>query len=419
MGNCISSYWGKWALCVRNNEISARSWSPTGFDVRSLLSQSLSEQPSTEPSSSQQLPTEQAVPEEPRKAPQNLDTLPAEIFDMIASYLDQNELYSLYLVSQRVGRLAYSSILASLHAKKHTGLTPREIENIHTLAIDPTINHLPRSLHVTVPYIGHSAARKVSWGRLSYDRKALHELPEMKALRQDLNRLVNCKEFHFTLTRAGSTLENKVMYIEDALYAVLAENTIPVEKLILDSRVVKSRTNEKSIMHPNLARVWRRLKSLKITESPSLDFSRGTALSHILQHAPELRSLSLHSLADIPARRSKIFKLASSANIRTNRLEKLRLSYLTVEPEDLIMWLTRFNSTLRILDLHSIGLAHGSWVNVVQHILDSCPNLQKVVVDYPWVSEWNRRAWDSFECSGLDMRIKLEQFKQSATAAKI
>ena len=83
------------------------------------------------------------------------------------------------------------------------------------------------------------------------------------------------------------------------------------------------------------------------------------------------------------------------------------------------MWLTRFNSTLRILDLQSIGLAHGSWVNVVQHILDSCPNLQKVVVDYPWVSEWNRRAWDKFECSGPDIRIKLEQFKQSATEAKI
>ncbi|OJI83889.1 hypothetical protein ASPTUDRAFT_122402 [Aspergillus tubingensis CBS 134.48] len=419
MGNCVSSSWGKWALCVQDSATSARSWSSTDFSVRSLLSQSLPEQPSTEPSSPEQETAEQAVLEEPRKASQNLDTLPAELFDMIASYLDRDGLYSLYLVSQRVSKLAYPSILASLHARKHTGLTPIEIENIHTLAIDPTINHLPRSLHVTVPYIGYSAARKVSWGRLSYDRKALHELPEMKALRQDLNRLVNCKEFHFTLTRAESTLENKIMYIEDALYAVLAENTVPVEKLILDSRVVKSRANEKSMMHPNLARVWRRLKSLKITESPSLDFSRGTALSHILQHAPELRSLSLHSLADTPARRSTIFKLASSANIRTNRLEKLRLSYLTVEPEDLIMWLTRFNSTLRILDLQSIGLAHGSWVNVVQHILDSCPNLQKVVVDYPWVSEWNRRAWDKFECSGPDIRIKLEQFKQSATEAKI
>lgn len=419
MGNCVSSSRGKWALCVQDSATSARSWSSTDFSVRSLLSQSLPEQPSTEPSSPEQETAEQAVLEEPQKASQNLDTLPAELFDMIASYLDRDGLYSLYLVSQRVSKLAYPSILASLHARKHTGLTPIEIENIHTLAIDPTINHLPRSLHVTVPYIGYSAARKVSWGRLSYDRKALHELPEMKALRQDLNRLVNCKEFHFTLTRAGSTLENKIMYIEDALYAVLAENTVPVEKLILDSRVVKSRANEKSMMHPNLARVWRRLKSLKITESPSLDFSRGTALSHILQHAPELRSLSLHSLADTPARRSTIFKLASSANIRTNRLEKLRLSYLTVEPEDLIMWLTRFNSTLRILDLQSIGLAHGSWANVVQHILDSCPNLQKVVVDYPWVSEWNRRAWDKFECSGPDIRIKLEQFKQSATEAKI
>ncbi|GKZ28788.1 hypothetical protein AbraIFM66950_000585 [Aspergillus brasiliensis] len=419
MGNCISSYWGKWALCIPNNETSARSWSPTGFSVRSLLSQSLSERPSIEPSPTEQPTTEQAVADELPKAPRNLDTLPAEIFDMIAGYLDQNELCSLYLVSQRVNKLTYSSILASLHAKKHTGLTPKEIETIHTLATDPTINHLPRSLHVSVPYIGHSAARRVSWGRLSYSRTALHELPEMKALRQDLNRLVNCKEFHFTLTRARSTLGNKVMYIEDALYAVLAENTVPVERLILDSRVVKSRANEKSMMHPNLVRVWRRLKSLKITESPSLDFSRGTALSHILQHAPELRSLSLHSLADTPVRRSTIFRLASSANIGTNRLEKLRLTYLTVAPEDLIMWLTRFNSTLRILDLHSVGLAHGSWVNVVQHILDSCPNLQKVVVDYPWVSEWNRRAWERFECSGPDIRIKLEQFKQRATEANL
>ena len=337
-------------------------------------------------------------------------------------HLDRADYHILYCCSEDMADLVKPWIRASLSARQHIGQVSSENKYMHMLATNPDTNHLPTSLHVTVPYIGDSAAHKVSEGRLSYDPEALHSTSEMGALRRDLNDLVNCKEFRFTLVRTNQRtnpeLSNKVLYIEDALYAVLADSTARVEKLTLDSRVVKSWGCGKSTMHESLDKAWTNLKSLKVTEALSSDFSKGTAISHILQHAPELRSLSLNSLADDPKHRSKIFSLASSANIKTNCLESLVLAYLTVELEDLIMWLTRFGSTLKTLELRSVRLAHGSWTDVIQNIQDKCTNLQKVVVQYPQGAARRGPLMD-VRCSGSDFHPKLERFKRRVAKAGI
>ncbi|PYI05895.1 hypothetical protein BO78DRAFT_407878 [Aspergillus sclerotiicarbonarius CBS 121057] len=367
--------------------------------------------------------TRRADAKKPRKAPGHLDRLPSEVFNNIARYLDRTDYHSLYCCSEKMADLVKPWIRASLSARQHIGQTHSENEYMHMLATNPDTVHLPTSLHVMVPYIGDSAAHKVSEGRLSYDPEALHQAPEMGALRRDLNDLVNCKEFRFTLVRADQNAEpklnNQVLYIEDALHAVLADSTAQVEKLTLDSRVVKSWECGKSAMHESLDKAWSHLKSLKVTEALSSDFSKGTALSHILQHAPELQSLSLNSLADDPKHRSKIFSLASSASIKTNRLERLVLAYLNVELEDLIMWLTRFGSTLRTLELRSVRLAHGSWVDVIQNIQDKCTNLQKVVVQYPQGADRSRGSLMDIRCSGSEIRSKLERLKRSVVKAGI
>ncbi|RAK99755.1 uncharacterized protein BO80DRAFT_494480 [Aspergillus ibericus CBS 121593] len=361
--------------------------------------------------------------EQPPQTPGHLDRLPPEVFNNIARYLDRTDYHSLYCCSEKMAELVKPWIRASLSARQHIGQTSSENEYMHMLATNPDTAYLPTSLHVMVPYVGDNAAHRVSEGRLSYDPEALHRTPQMGALRQDLKDLVNCKELRFTFVRADQRadpkLNNKALYIEDALYAVLADSTAQVEKLTLDSRVVKSWECGKSSMHKSLDKAWTHLKSLKVTEALSSDFSKGTALSHILQHAPELRSLSLNSLADDPKQRSKIFNLASSASIKTNKLERLVLAYLTVELEDLLMWLTRFGSTLRTLELRSVRLAHGSWVDAIQNIQDKCTDLQKVIVQHPQGSDRSREPLIDARCSGPEIRSGLERLKRRAVKAGI
>ncbi|PWY87805.1 hypothetical protein BO94DRAFT_545992 [Aspergillus sclerotioniger CBS 115572] len=357
----------------------------------------------------------------PRKTHAPLERLPPTVFYRIARYLDQADYNSLYCCSEEMAGLAKPCICASLPAGLQIGQNSSENEIMHMLATNPETNHLPMSLHVILPYIGDKDARNVSEGGLSYDPEALHSTPEMGTVRRDLNNLVNCKDLHFTLARAdqstGLKSNNKVLYIEDALYAVLADTPARVEKLTLDSRVVKSWECGKSAMHESLDKAWSNLKSLEVRETLSSDFSKGTAISHILQHAPELQSLSLNSLA-ADSKRSKIFRVASSASIKTNRLESLVLADLAVKPEDLTMWLTRFGSTLKTLELYSVLLADGSWKDVIQTIQDKCTNLQKVVVQYPQGAA-QRGPFLDVTCSGSDLHSKLEQFKGSVAEAGI
>lgn len=295
-------------------------------------------------------------------------TLPVELIELIAEFLDSNGLLGLRLTCRELNKKTFDYLTHRLFSRIWTDFSEHSLARINAFCQHP--RHYVQGLAIVLHSgIGHGLRwNRHPWGPLS----APMEMGPLRCLRDNLfNSLTNCRSFYVYCEYPEGQPGFDRMTVTDALavfFALAVDAKVPVSSFHLIYATKTSRTALDMRRLPKLLYrqpafkiAWANLQNLKLELYLTRD-SFGFLLELVLS-APNLQTLALnlgqHSLLVCEF----MHELAEAGTL--SELQEICLSKTLVSAPDLIKILSGTRKTLTALALRRVVLtADDVWSSV-------------------------------------------------------
>ncbi|PWY66275.1 hypothetical protein BO83DRAFT_401630 [Aspergillus eucalypticola CBS 122712] len=312
-----------------------------------------------------------------------------ELWWEVVTYLTKKEWLTLRLISKEVERkifpLVYKLMLPRL-PRLNTNLSRENIQKVHTIASNPDLCHIPRTMQVAYPWRNSCLGKEFNAD--SHFKQLCSKLPEIHTLINDLKySLTNCRSFEMHLDVSLFQLRAESEYI-NILLELLAEADINPEQLTF---FVPSEDRIRSGTYPffpqiiephNMIRSWTNLHTLTIVDVyPEACYaSVESAVCQTFKKAPCLERLVCQAF-DHPRQYGNVLLPLSKAG-PFPRLKHLALYSVAVHSED-VLRLLKVNGQYLV----SVGFFR-CWSNSPEHweallllMKDYMPRLNSFTLD--------------------------------------
>ncbi|RAH58160.1 hypothetical protein BO85DRAFT_459327 [Aspergillus piperis CBS 112811] len=298
-----------------------------------------------------------------------VEKLLPELWWEVIIYLTKKELLTLQLIFKEVERrifpLFFRLMLPRL-PRLYTNLSRENIQYNHTIASNPDLCQIPRTMRVAYPWRGSCLGEQFNAD--SHFMQLCSKLPEIHTLINDLKySFTNCRSFEIHLDVSLVQLQAESEYI-NILLKMLAEADINPEQLTFfvpseDKCHIRWGTDPffPQIIEPhNMIRSWTNLHTLKIVDfyAGACYDSVGSAVCQILKKAPCLERL-IHESFECPRQNGSVLLHLSKAG-PFPRLKHLEFHSAAVYSENVLGFL-RVNGQYLV----SVGFFH-CWSNSLE-----------------------------------------------------
>ncbi|KAJ5209340.1 hypothetical protein N7449_003719 [Penicillium cf. viridicatum] len=319
-------------------------------------------------------------------------SLPVELVELIAGFLDADGLLALRLVCRGLQRKTFHHFAQRFFSSIKTDLSGESLHRINALSqnvsLRPYVNGLAFMLQ-------NGVGRGLVWDRHPWGPiSAPLEVEAIRSLRDNLiQNLTNCRSFFIFCRYPEGHPDMSHVTITDAVavfFALVVDARLPVSSfhliyanqysrtLIMDMR----RLPKLLYRQPEFKIVWANLQKLSLEQYLTLD-NFGFLLELVLS-APNLRTLLLnlgsHDLAS-----EFMHELAESASF--SQLRELALFRTSMWGPDLQKLLANIHPNLISLTLYHVSLAPGSdWAPFLKELSQGFLALQSISLYYLWAS---------------------------------
>ncbi|KAJ5189020.1 hypothetical protein N7491_005343 [Penicillium cf. griseofulvum] len=321
-----------------------------------------------------------------------LPSLPVELVELIAFFLDADGLVALRLICRDLQRKTFHHFAQRFFSSIKTDLSGDSLLRINALsqntALRPYVNGLAFMLQ-------NGVGRGLVWDRHPWGPiSAPLELEAIRSLRDNLiHNLTNCRSFYIFCRYPEGHPDMSHVTITDAVavfFALVVDARLPVSSfhliyanqysrtLIMDMR----RLPKLLYRQPEFKIVWGNLQKLSLEQYLTLD-NFGFLLELVLS-APNLQTLLLnlgsHDLAS-----EFMHELAESASF--SQLRELALFRTSMRGPDLHKLLVNIRPKLASLTLYHVSLAPGSdWTPFLKELSQGFLALESISLYYLWAS---------------------------------
>lgn len=321
-----------------------------------------------------------------------LPSLPVELVELIAGFLDADGLLALRCVCRELQRKTFHHFAQRFFSSIKTDLSGESLRRINSLsqnvALRPYVNGLAFMLQ-------NGVGRGLVWDRHPWGPiSAPLEVEAIRSLRDNLvQNLTNCRSFFIFCRYPEGHPDMSHVTITDAVavfFALVVDARLPVSSfhliyankysrtLIMDMR----RLPKLLYRQPEFKIVWANLQKLSLEQYLTLD-NFGFLLELVLS-APNLRTLLLnvgsHDLAS-----EFMHELAESASF--SQLRELGLFRTSMRGPDLHKLLANIRPNLISLTLYHVSLAPGSdWAPFLEELSQGFLALQSISLYCLWAS---------------------------------
>jgi hypothetical protein len=321
-----------------------------------------------------------------------LPSLPVELVEFIAGFLDGDGLLPLRLVCRELQSKTFHHFAQRFFSSIKTDLSGDSLRRINALSqnvsLRPYVNGLAFMLQ-------NGVGRGLVWNRHPWGPiSAPLEVEAIRSLRDNLiQNLTNCRSFFIFCQYPEGHPDMSHVTITDAVavfFALVVDARLPVSSfhliyankysrtLIMDMR----RLPKLLYRQPEFKIVWGNLQKLSLEQYLTLD-NFGFLLELVLS-APNLQTLLLnlgsHDLAS-----EFMHELAESASF--SQLRELALFRTSMRGPDLHKLLANIRPNLISLTLYHVSLAPGSdWTPFLKNLSQGFLALQSISLYYLWAS---------------------------------
>jgi hypothetical protein len=321
-----------------------------------------------------------------------LPSLPVELVEFVAGFLDGDGLLSLRLVCRELQSKTFHHFAQRFFSSIKTDLSGDSLRRINALSqnisLRPYVNGLAFMLQ-------NGVGRGLVWNRHPWGPiSAPLEVEAIRSLRDNLiQNLTNCRSFFIFCRYPEGHPDMSHVTITDAVavfFALVVDARLPVSSfhliyankysrtLIMDMR----RLPKLLYRQPEFKIVWGNLQKLSLEQYLTLD-NFGFLLELVLS-APNLQTLLLnlgsHDLAS-----EFMHELAESASF--SQLRELALFRTSMRGPDLHKLLANIRPNLISLTLYHVSLAPGSdWTPFLKALSQGFLALQSISLYYLWAS---------------------------------
>ncbi|KAJ5255996.1 MAG: hypothetical protein LBE64_02235 [Acinetobacter pittii] len=321
-----------------------------------------------------------------------LPSLPVELIEFIAGFLDGDGLLPLRLVCRELQSKTFHHFAQRFFSSIKTDLSGDSLRRINALSqnvsLRPYVNGLAFMLQ-------NGVGRGLVWNRHPWGPiSAPLEVEAIRSLRDNLiQNLTNCRSFFIFCQYPEGHPDMSHVTITDAVavfFALVVDARLPVSSfhliyankysrtLIMDMR----RLPKLLYRQPEFKIVWGNLQKLSLEQYLTLD-NFGFLLELVLS-APNLQTLLLnlgsHDLAS-----EFMHELAESASF--SQLRELALFRTSMRGPDLHKLLANIRPNLISLTLYHVSLAPGSdWTPFLKNLSQGFLALQSISLYYLWAS---------------------------------
>ncbi|KAJ5384138.1 hypothetical protein N7517_002049 [Penicillium concentricum] len=318
-----------------------------------------------------------------------LPTLPVELVELIAGFIDEDSLVALRLVCRKLQRKTFHHFAQRFFSSIRTDLSGDSLRRINALsqntALRPYVNGLAFMLQ-------NGIGRGLIWDRHPWGPiSAPLEVEAIRSLRDNLiHNLTNCRSFFIFCRYPEGHPDMSHVTTTDAVavFFALVVDSLPVSSFHLIFANSRSRTLIMDMRRlpkllyrqPEFKIVWGNLQELSLEQYLMLD-NFGFLLELVLS-APNLQTLLLklgsHDLAS-----EFMHELAESASF--SQLREFALFRTSIRGPDLHKLLGNIRPNLTSLTLHHVSLAPGSdWTPVLKELSQGFLALQSISLYYLW-----------------------------------
>ncbi|GFN17381.1 hypothetical protein AtubIFM56815_004614 [Aspergillus tubingensis] len=314
-----------------------------------------------------------------------------ELWWEVVTYLTKKEWLTLRLISKEVERkifpLVYKLMLPHL-PRLNTNLSRKNIQYVHTIASNPDLCQVPRTMQVAYPW-RYSCFLKY-FNADSHFEELCSELPEIHTLINDLKySLTNCRSFEICLDVSLVQLQAESEYI-NILLKMIAEADINPEKLtfVLPAEgTCRSRWGTDPFLPPiiephNMIRSWTNLHTLTIVDvyGGACYASVESAVCQILKKAPCLERLIYQAFGRSRQDGNVLLPLSKAGPFP--RLKHLELHSAAVHSENVLRLLRvkgQYLVSVGFFNCWSNGLER--WEALLRLMKDHMPRLNSFTLD--------------------------------------
>ncbi|KAJ5960782.1 uncharacterized protein N7479_007932 [Penicillium vulpinum] len=321
-----------------------------------------------------------------------LHSLPVELTELVADFLEADEVLALRLVCRELQRKTFHHFAQRFFSTIKTNLSEDSLRRINALsqniALRPYVTGLAFMLQ-------NGVGRGLVWNRHPWGPiSAPLEVEAIRSLRDNLiQNLINCRSFFIFCRYPEGHPDMTHVTITDAVavfFALVVDARLPVSSFHL---IYANRNSRTLIMdmrrlpkllyrQPEFKIVWANLQNLSLEQYLTLD-NFGFLLELVLS-APNLQTLLLnlgmHDLAS-----EFMHELAESASF--SQLRELALFRTSMGDPDLHKLLAKVRPTLTSLTLHHVSLAPGNDLTpFIKELSQGFLALQSISLYYLWAS---------------------------------
>ncbi|EKV06674.1 Cyclin-like F-box [Penicillium digitatum] len=321
-----------------------------------------------------------------------LPSLPVELVELVAEFIDADGLIALRLVCRELQRKTFHHFAQRFLSSIKTDLSEDSLHRINALSQNVELRPYVNGLAFTLQ---NGVGRGLVWDRHPWGPiSAPLEVDAIRSLRDNLTQnLTNCRSFFIFCRYPEGHPDLSHVTITDAVavfFALVVDARLPVSSfhliyanqysrtLIMDMR----RLPKLLYRQPEFKNVWANLQKLSLEQYLTLD-NFGFLLELVLS-APNLQSLLLnlgsHDLAS-----EFMHELAESANF--SQLHELALFRTSTRGPDLHKLITTIRPNLISLTLYHVTLAPGGdWTPFLKELSQGFLALQSISLYYLWAS---------------------------------
>lgn len=322
----------------------------------------------------------------------SLPSLPVELIELIAGFVDGKDLFNLRLVCGEIQRKIFHRFAQRFFSTIKTDLSEDSLHQIN--AISRNISLRPY-IHGLAFMLQNGVGRGMVWNRHPWGPiSAPLEIQAIRSLRDDLiHNLIHCRSFFIFCRYPEGRPDMSHVTITDAVavfFALVIDACLPVSSfhliyankhsrtLIMDMR----RLPKLLYRQPQFKLVWGNLRKLSLEQYLTLD-NFGFLLELVLS-APNLQILLLN-LGSHDLAAEFMHELAESAEF--SGLCELALFRTSIQGPDLNKILRKVRANLTILTLFHVTLAPGSdWTPFLKELGQGFTALCHISLYYLWAS---------------------------------
>lgn len=333
--------------------------------------------------------------------PPQFPGLAAEIIELIASYLEYADIFSLRLVCVELQRKTFHYFSHNCFSVVHTDFSRESLEKLKDLSQDNQIkNHVRRMVLKGASSPWAKSEKTIGEGfvwKRNLSGQLVYPLPGAELLADILCNLVNCRSFQLcrtaqlpstprqvtnhhptTLTPLDAvSVFQSIIFQKKLVMTSFDLELTPSDMGLVPSMYAVSQLDETSTRQTKpFQGAWTNLQELVLKPNLYIKGSLGVCVD-LITNAKILRKLTITSFVSWDL--SKVMDQVCLKGISPN-LEELHINSGTVEGPSLLNFLASVSESLRVISFHHVHLHGGSWSSIIKDIKTSLPNLQDISV---------------------------------------